>query len=1101
MKKWIIILFLGLFFVTNSVFGFTLTVTSTNETCSGNGSITFLPANTDPAGTIAYLVYLLPNTTTPYSTLNTTLLSGLSAGIYRVIATETVGTVATTQQIDVTINNNVVPLTYVVQSLNQACSTTSNIIVNTTTGVGVSYEIFIGPITFPLQASNTFTGLPVGVYTIRVFDACGSGVVSTFTVTLNPTGLTIEDPVYSNTFPPSCTSIVATNTITASFGTVIGYPLSIQYTVNPPGGGLPIILNSILSNGNQTSQSISTSIPTYTNQVYDYNITITDACGSVFTNNFIVDLSITLANIVIPIGCDQNYFELFATNFTPPYTLNFNSFPAGFNPLTFNASYPGPYNLATTTFGSPTNITPLGIYNVTITDACGRNQTNIYTLIPMPPVPSALATNNGCLTNSGEIVVFIPNYEIVTAIVTSAPASYPFPIPHNVTSLIDATFVLTLNPVPLGDYTIALTDNCGSIILPINITVPIYVNQGLASELRPGCDLNKGSVSVSSLNGKLTSITITAAPAGFGFPIPFNGNSNITSTGVFYMNGLAPGNYTFSCIDECNFTNVTSFVIDGYVITSSNFSLQQNCGSFNIPLSFISNGGLSETFWLQKLINPTTNTWGNPGTNVIYQDGTIPNATNSYELFNNNANLNISFNGTFRIVRNFFSFYNGSEFNNGTVSSIDRSCIEILSPTLSFNESLEIIDINRMPCSTNGSLDVIITANGADPLQYALIQRDGLPFFLDNGNSNVFVNLAPGVYILQVEDNCGNIVNRQFVVSSLISLVNNNQANDIVFCQNIISGNELFDLSTQSATILGSQSTTDYTLTYYTSLANAQNGTNPITNLTTFNPTTNPQTIYTRLIFNQIPNCYETTSFQLFVGQTPVINLNPDYLECTTNPVILNASDGNLPTTTYLWSDGTVGPIISISQFGITNLTVTATNIYGTESCTNVKDITVTISELPVLDYIETTDWTDTENSITVFTTNNDAFEYSLDGINFQNENTFLNLISGLYTVIIRDKLGCGSIEQEVWLLNYPKYFTPNGDGINETWFIKNQQFEPDFNVFIYDRFGKLITNFQSNSIGWDGNYNGTQNFATDYWFVVYRQDGRIHKGHFALKR
>ena len=1104
MKKWMFIYILwGIFFISNSSFGFTLSATSISETCSGNGSITFIPTNTNASGTITYLVYKLPNLTTPYASQTTTLLSGLSEGIYRIIATETVGTTATTQQIDITVNNNVVPLVYSVQSLNQACSSTSNINVTVSSGIGVSYEIFNGPLTFPIQSSNTFSGLPVGVYKIRVFDACGNGVVSTFTVTLNPIGLNIASPVISNTTPPSCNFIVVTNNISPQSGTVIGYPLAIQYTVNPPGGGVPIISNTIVTIANQTSLDISKIIPYYLNQSYDYSITITDACGSVYSSNFIINQNITLISNTIPISCDTNYFKLTTANFTPPFTLNFTNSPAGFNPNTFNSSYPGPYNLPEIIFGSTTNPTPLGTYDVTITDFCGRTVSISFSLLSMPPNPSAIANNNGCLTNSGSIGIVIPNYKIITAIITSAPASYPFAIPHNITSLIDSNFVLNLNPVPLGNYTFLLTDECGNTIAPVNVTVPAYVDQGLASELRPGCELNKGSLSISSLNGKLTSIVITNAPSSFIPTIPFNGNTNIASSGVFYMNGLPPGNYTFSCIDECGYANTITVLVDGYVITSSTFSLQQNCGSFNIPLNFVSNGILNESFWLQKLVNPSTNAWGNPSDNVIYTEGTIPDTNNSFGLLNATNNLNLSFNGTFRIVRAFLSFNNGSELNNGSVLTFNKNCIEVLSPTLMFNQSLEIIDVNRMPCSGNGSLDVIIAANGTIPLRYTLIEKDGLPFFFDNGNSNVFINLAPGIYVVRVEDICGNIVNRQFDVASLISLVTITQPNDVLDCQQIITGNEIFDLTLLNATILGSQSATDYTLNYYTTLANAQIGINPIINLTNFNPTTNPQTIYARLIFNQLPNCYETTSFDLIVGQIPSLILNPNYLNCSTSPIIIDASTNNLPTTTYSWSNGTVGPIVSISQIGVTNLTVIATNSYGTngQTCTNTQDIVVTVSQIPQIDRIDTIDWTDTENSITVYTTNNGAFEYSIDEINYQDENIFLNLISGLYTVTIRDKEGCGSTQQVVWLLNYPKYFTPNGDGFNETWYIKNAQFEPDLRVDIYDRFGKLITNFSSNTLGWDGFYNGSQILSSDYWFVVHRQDGRIHKGHFSLKR
>ncbi len=1104
MKKWLFIfLILGFTVLPNSLFGFILSVIPTHETCSGNGALTFSPSNTNPAGSITYLVYRLPNTSTPFATLNTTVLNGLSAATYRIIATETVGAMSTTQQLDVTVNNNIVPLVYTIQSLNQACSSTSNIIVNTTTGIGVSYEIFQGPVTFPLQASNTFSGLPVGVYRIRVFNACGSGVVSTFTVTLNPTGLTIGPPVFSNISPPSCAFTNVTNTITPASGTVIGYPLAIQYSVNPPGGGAPIISNSNIISGNATSQNITTIIPSYPNQTYDYTVTTTDACGSVFSTNFPINQNITLISTVVPISCNENYFNLTATNFTPPFTLNFISSPVGFNPIDFNSSYPGPYNTGGIIFGSQTNPAPIGNYIVNIVDACGRTLTQPlnFNILNLPPNPSGVGTNNGCLTNTGQIVVSIPNYEIVTATVTAAPASYPFPLPHDVTSSIDSSFILTLNPVPLGDYTFVLTDECGSVILPLNVTVPIYVDQGLTAQLRPGCELNKGSVRISSVNGRLTNVTITVAPPAFAFPIPFNGSLNIASDGFFYMNGLEPGSYTITCTDECNFTNSVTLNVVGYAITTNSFSLQQNCGSFNIPLNYVSNGTSNQRFWLQKLISATTNTWGHPGTNVLYTDGTIPTTTNSVQLNNNSTNLNLSYNGTFRIVRSFFSYNNGSEINNATVTSPNKSCLEYLSPTLSFNESLEIIDVNRMPCSASGSLDVIVTANGANPLRYYITEQNGLPFFLDNGNLNVFSNLPPAIYLLSVEDICGNIVNRQFDVASLLSLVSITQPNDLLECKTIITGSEVFDLTLQSGTILGSQSTIDYTLTYHTTLSDAQNGINAIVNLTAFNPISNPQTLFARIIFNQLPTCYETTSFDLIVGQNPRLNLNQEYVDCSSAPVTIDASNGNLPTTTYLWSDGTVGPVVTVSQIGITNLTVTATNSYGTGQCTTTEDTVVRISQLPQIDKIETTDWTDEENTITILASDPSAFDYALDGINFQDENTFTNLTSGLYTVTIRDKFGCGVIVKDVWLLNYPKYFTPNGDGVNETWYIKNQQLEPDFTVFIYDRYGKLMKNFKSNTIGWDGYYNGTQNVATDYWFVVYRQDGRVHKGHFALKR
>jgi gliding motility-associated-like protein len=58
--------------------------------------------------------------------------------------------------------------------------------------------------------------------------------------------------------------------------------------------------------------------------------------------------------------------------------------------------------------------------------------------------------------------------------------------------------------------------------------------------------------------------------------------------------------------------------------------------------------------------------------------------------------------------------------------------------------------------------------------------------------------------------------------------------------------------------------------------------------------------------------------------------------------------------------------------------------------------------------------------------------------------------------------------------------------------------------ITIYDRYGKLIKQFSSKTIGWDGKYNGVNLYSTDYWFTVeYKQNGldKIFKSHFAMKR
>lgn len=100
------------------------------------------------------------------------------------------------------------------------------------------------------------------------------------------------------------------------------------------------------------------------------------------------------------------------------------------------------------------------------------------------------------------------------------------------------------------------------------------------------------------------------------------------------------------------------------------------------------------------------------------------------------------------------------------------------------------------------------------------------------------------------------------------------------------------------------------------------------------------------------------------------------------------------------------------------------------------------------------------------------------------------------------DKNGCGVSEEEVIVIGFPKFFTPNNDGRNDKWQITaadNNLVEGFITVF--DRFGQLIEQLDANNQGWDGTFNGKNLPASDYWFRFLNEDGKEFKGHFSLKR
>lgn len=84
--------------------------------------------------------------------------------------------------------------------------------------------------------------------------------------------------------------------------------------------------------------------------------------------------------------------------------------------------------------------------------------------------------------------------------------------------------------------------------------------------------------------------------------------------------------------------------------------------------------------------------------------------------------------------------------------------------------------------------------------------------------------------------------------------------------------------------------------------------------------------------------------------------------------------------------------------------------------------------------------------------------------------------------------------------LPFPKFFTPNNDGYNDTWTIDFAYLAPNTGIKIFDRYGKLLKVLLPNG-SWNGQFNNQELPATDYWFIVTRANGQEYKGHFSLKR
>ena len=256
-------------------------------------------------------------------------------------------------------------------------------------------------------------------------------------------------------------------------------------------------------------------------------------------------------------------------------------------------------------------------------------------------------------------------------------------------------------------------------------------------------------------------------------------------------------------------------------------------------------------------------------------------------------------------------------------------------------------------------------------------------------------------------------------------------------------------------------------------------------------------TPFQQIIYAKInnSNCYSSISVTLNINVFTNTISDESVGICSNNPIILYADSGY---QSYLWDTGETTSSIQVSTPGTYSVTIT-----NNAGCTKVKTFTVIGSEIATIDNIIIHDFNE-NNSVEIVASGTGNYEYSIDGINFQASSVFTNLSGLVYTAYVRDINGCGTTSQEFYLIQIPQYFTPNGDGYNDYWNIKNSNpmsQNASAKIHIFDRFGKLMKQISAIGLGWNGTYNGKLMPADDYWYSIQLEDGRIAKGHFTLKR
>lgn len=197
---------------------------------------------------------------------------------------------------------------------------------------------------------------------------------------------------------------------------------------------------------------------------------------------------------------------------------------------------------------------------------------------------------------------------------------------------------------------------------------------------------------------------------------------------------------------------------------------------------------------------------------------------------------------------------------------------------------------------------------------------------------------------------------------------------------------------------------------------------------------------------------------------------------------IVNFSD--FSSVKLLSPDGTEMPISSSHtipysgvRFGET-YTLKAENTLG---CASEFTFKPSNSNQPKIDLIN-----QTNNSIEVFASGGATpYLYYFNGVG-QTSPVLMNPTASSYTVQVDSATGCLGEPKTIYFIKIHNAFSPNGDGINDTWTIENLDKMESFTIQIVDRYGNKVFESQNkNNVVWDGKSNGRALPTGTYWYTV----------------
>jgi gliding motility-associated-like protein len=576
-----------------------------------------------------------------------------------------------------------------------------------------------------------------------------------------------------------------------------------------------------------------------------------------------------------------------------------------------------------------------------------------------------------------------------------------------------------------------------------------------------------------------------------GYSIAIDNSSSVFITGMF--NGTVdfdPGAATFSVTSLASDNDIFVTKLDSlgsflwaktmqgtmddkaYAVTLDNSGSVYLTGSFNGTVDFDPS---ASTY---TLTNPSAT--GIPDAFIVKlscQSPTI-NATASSSAICNGSSVTLNASGASTYT------WNPSNLNGSSAT---------VSPTL--NTTYTVIGVDAGSCSNSATISV--TVNSVPTLTASISSS-----VICNGNSSILSVSGASTYTWNPGSLSGSSVTISPTSNTTYTVIG-------------VDGNDCSNSATKSVTVNPIP-----TLTTSSSSSVICNGNTVTLNVAgastyTWNPgnlsgasvTVSPTSNITYSVIGATANgCSSSATKSVTVNSVPVMTTSLTNVNCNGNAngsIIVNVSGGTIPYS-YLWSNGNSSSQSNTLTAGNYSIQVSDLNNCSTNTIVTLSEPSQLTANVSVVtpSCIGISDGSAQLNII------GGISPYTILWSNGVTSTQNNNLSANVYSVSINDANACTYTlnviisDASTSCFFIPNGFSPNGDGINDTWEIPGINNYPNAQVTVLNRWGQEMLNTNNYTTPWDGSFKGGLLPTSDYYYIINLNDGsKALTGTLTIKR